>query len=57
MSRDERISGRTREHTLKMRQGTFRSEIRNNFSTERVIKHWNGQPTAVAEPQSLELLD
>lgn len=43
------------EDTLKLRQGTFRLEIRNNFFTERMIKHRNGQPTAAVELQCLEM--
>lgn len=49
----DRISDRTRGRILKVHQG-FRLEIWKNFSMERIIKHWNRQPTAVVEPQSLE---
>lgn len=49
-----RISNWTTWRTLKMHQGGFRLEIGKNFFMERIIKYWNGQPTVVVEPQSLE---
>ncbi|KFO87911.1 hypothetical protein N320_01657, partial [Buceros rhinoceros silvestris] len=40
---------------FKLKDGKFRLDMRTNFFTSRVVKHWNRSPRKVVDVPSLEM--
>ena len=43
----------TRGHGFKLRGGSYRTDVRGRFFTQRVVRDWNALPAAVVDAPSL----
>ena len=47
-------SDRTRENDFKLRQGSFRLDMKKKFFTQMVVMQWNRSPKEVVDAPSLK---